>query len=186
LVDLAEIQAAYYMVAATGVLVAAVFYILNLRVQQANMKANLETRQAQFLLQLSQIGFLNPDSDKRYIDMMNWEWSDYNDFEKKYGTQNNPEAAADRLAMWYSWDTLGLYYREGLLNKSHVYKQYGTYIIWAWQKFGDVIKRWREVYNLQGNLENFEYLFGEMVKMREEEAKKLPSEMFMEYKGSKP
>jgi len=36
MVDLAEIQAAYYMVAATGFLVAAVFYILNLRISQRN------------------------------------------------------------------------------------------------------------------------------------------------------
>jgi hypothetical protein len=36
LVDLAEIQAAYYMLAATGVLVAAIYYIINMRF---NMKA---------------------------------------------------------------------------------------------------------------------------------------------------
>ena len=44
MVDLAEIQAAYYMVAATGVLVAAVYYILNIRTTQRNMKQTLETR----------------------------------------------------------------------------------------------------------------------------------------------
>jgi hypothetical protein len=38
LVDLAEIQAAYYMVAATGVLVAAVYYVMTLRTTQRNMK----------------------------------------------------------------------------------------------------------------------------------------------------
>jgi hypothetical protein len=36
LVELFEIQAAYYMVAATGVLIVAVFYILNLRISQRN------------------------------------------------------------------------------------------------------------------------------------------------------
>jgi len=46
MVDLAEIQAAYYMVAATGVLVAAIYYVVTLRTTQRNMKANLETRQA--------------------------------------------------------------------------------------------------------------------------------------------
>jgi hypothetical protein len=44
---LAEIQAAYYMVAATGVLVAAVFYILNLQTQRKNTWINQETRQIQ-------------------------------------------------------------------------------------------------------------------------------------------
>jgi len=54
MVDLAEIQAAYYMVAATGVLVAAVYYVMTLRTTQRNMKANLETRQAQFMSQISE------------------------------------------------------------------------------------------------------------------------------------
>jgi hypothetical protein len=44
MVDLSEIQAAYYMVAATGVLVAAVFYIMNLREQRRNARLTLETR----------------------------------------------------------------------------------------------------------------------------------------------
>jgi hypothetical protein len=41
MVDLAEIQAAYYMVAATGVLVAAIYYVLNLRNTIDNRKAQL-------------------------------------------------------------------------------------------------------------------------------------------------
>jgi hypothetical protein len=47
MVDLAEIQAAYYMVAATGVLVAAVYYVMTIRTTQRNLKENLETRQTQ-------------------------------------------------------------------------------------------------------------------------------------------
>ena len=43
MVELAEIQAAYYMVAATGVLVAAIYYVFN-------MRATLQTRQAQLFM----------------------------------------------------------------------------------------------------------------------------------------
>ena len=38
MVSIEEIQAAYYMVAATGVLVAAVYYVMTLRTTQRNMK----------------------------------------------------------------------------------------------------------------------------------------------------
>jgi hypothetical protein len=38
MVDLAEIQAAYYMVAATGVLVAAGYYVLNMSARDAEIK----------------------------------------------------------------------------------------------------------------------------------------------------
>jgi Flp pilus assembly protein TadB len=54
LVDLAEIQAAYYMVAATGVLVAAGYYVLNMRAMQRSSKQTLDTRQAQLLMNLYQ------------------------------------------------------------------------------------------------------------------------------------
>ena len=43
MVGLTEIQTAYYMVAATGVLIAAVYYVLNMRV-------TLQTRQAQLFI----------------------------------------------------------------------------------------------------------------------------------------
>jgi hypothetical protein len=52
LVELAEIQAAYYIVAATGVLIAAIYYVLNMRAIQRNSKAALETRQAQLLMNI--------------------------------------------------------------------------------------------------------------------------------------
>ena len=45
MVSLAEVQTAYYMVAATGVLAAAIYYIVN-------MRTTLQTRQAQLFMQL--------------------------------------------------------------------------------------------------------------------------------------
>jgi hypothetical protein len=50
MVSFEEIQAAYYTVAATGVLVAAVYYILNMRAMQMTSKQTLETRQAQLFM----------------------------------------------------------------------------------------------------------------------------------------
>ena len=44
MVSFEEIQTAYYMVAATGVLIAAIYYVYNIRVTQGNMKQTLETR----------------------------------------------------------------------------------------------------------------------------------------------
>ncbi len=41
MVELAEIQAAYYMVAATGVLVAAIYYVYNMRAAERNKKIQL-------------------------------------------------------------------------------------------------------------------------------------------------
>ena len=45
MVDLAEIQAAYYMVAATGVLVAAIYYVYNMRISQKNSMLALKAQE---------------------------------------------------------------------------------------------------------------------------------------------
>ena len=177
MVDLAEIQAAYYMVAATGVLVAAVFYILNLRVSQRNMKVTLETRQAQFWMQLSLT--ITEENIEKFIEMMKWDWKDYENFEQKYGTENNPKAAAQRLKLWTSFDLIGLYLRQGLLDREVVYRQMGSYVLWVGMKFGDVMKEWEKAYRLTGTLDDFFYLYGEMGKMRG--GVSAPAETFMSY-----
>ncbi|MGD0804553.1 MAG: hypothetical protein ABSA11_10840 [Candidatus Bathyarchaeia archaeon] len=41
------------LVTAASVTVAAIYYIFTLRINQRNLKANLETRQAQFMNQIS-------------------------------------------------------------------------------------------------------------------------------------
>lgn len=46
MVDLLTLQSVSYVAAAVGVCVAAAYYVMNLRVQQSNMKSTLETRQA--------------------------------------------------------------------------------------------------------------------------------------------
>ena len=84
MVGFEEIQAAYYMVAATGVLVAAIYYVMNLRAQKTNMKATLDTRQAQLLMQIYQ-RFSETDFMRKWvytIYIMNY--SDIDDFDQKY------------------------------------------------------------------------------------------------------
>ena len=77
MVDLAEIQAAYYMVATTGVIIAAIFYILN-------MRATLQTRQAQLFMPIySKVTEKDFMKDNWEI-LDEWKWIDLDDFEKKY------------------------------------------------------------------------------------------------------
>ena len=122
MVDLAEIQAAYYMVAATGVLIAAIFYILNLRVGQKNqalmLKAQeqtLETRKLQFIQGTTQ-NLLNEEGMKRYGELMNMEWRDYGDFERKYGSDYNLDNYAKRTTIIMYYTMLGACLREKLID----------------------------------------------------------------------
>ena len=85
MVELADIQAAYYMVAATGVLVAAIYYVLNMRAMQRNSKAALETRQAQLLMNIYE-RWSKPEFQEAWSDILTWEWKDLDDYMRKYGS----------------------------------------------------------------------------------------------------
>jgi hypothetical protein len=100
LVDLSEIQAAYYMVAATGVLVAAVYYTLNMRETAKNRRATF----ANTMLQST----LTEEWNLRHIEVMNMHWNDFEDFKRKYDSSVDPQIYAKRLSIWASDDRIGV------------------------------------------------------------------------------
>ena len=124
MVELADIQAAYYMVAATGVLVAAVFYILNLRVSQRNQELMLKAQQQ--TLENRRISTVqermryatNSEILKNFIEMSEYEWIDYEDFERKYDSDSNPEVWAKKWQLWSIWSSMGSMMRNGVINSA--------------------------------------------------------------------
>ncbi|MGD0805669.1 MAG: hypothetical protein ABSA11_16530 [Candidatus Bathyarchaeia archaeon] len=100
MVDLSEIQAAYYMVAATGVLVAAVYYTLNMRETAKNRRATF----ANTMLQST----LTEEWNLRHIEVMNMHWNDFEDFKRKYDSSVDPQIYAKRLSIWASDDRIGV------------------------------------------------------------------------------
>jgi len=172
MVGLAEIQAAYYMVAATGVLIAAVFYILNLRISQRNqelmLKAQqqtLETRQAQLLMQIYQNMFLK-DVQSDYNTLMEMEWRDNDDFQRKYGSENNPGnyIMRERMLSWFN--SIGFLVKNGLLEAEKVYDVIGQGSIEFWNKFKDIYMSYRDATVVPDYGLNSEYLCTEMEKIR--------------------
>lgn len=85
MVDIFEIQAAYYMVAATGVLIAAVYCVLNIR-------ATLQTRQAQLFMSIYSTHY-SDDFTRARSEIFKWTYKDYDDYMTKYGYDVNPEAS---------------------------------------------------------------------------------------------
>ncbi len=98
MVDLALLQSVSYIAGALGVCVAAVYYVMNLRMSQKNQELSLktqelaykaqeqtlETRQAQLFMQIFQ-RFNEPDFFDKYTTFLSWKWKDYDDFMSKYG-----------------------------------------------------------------------------------------------------
>lgn len=158
MVTIEEVQTAYYMVAATGVLVAAGYYILNLRVSQKKqeigmknqelmLKAQqqtLETRQIQIFTQFYDRFYTNIDT---FFELLNdWNWKDISDFWQKYGPENNPEEWNKLRRVFSSWEQIGLLVHEGVIDPKLIYFWAGQHPATLFEKFYPVVIGFRDRY----------------------------------------
>jgi len=157
MVDLAEIQAAYYMVAATGVLVAAIYYVINLRY---NMKAR-EMEVCQLFVK----EWTSEQGMQRYAKMMTLEWKDYDDFMKKYG-YSNPEMFGLWVSQLFMIETMGILMKSGVVNPEKLYYLGGYGGIRMWEKYRGIVQGRRGISWGQDYMINAEYLANECLKIK--------------------
>jgi hypothetical protein len=161
MVDLVVLQSISYIAGATGVAIAAIFYVLNLRISQRNMKQTLETRKLQFVTSIAN-QLNSEEGHRRYNELMNMEWKDYDDFERKYGSDYNVDNAAKRFCVWQTYNTLGMLVREKLVEPELLYPIVFPSVLNHWTKFKDVIKEGRKRYDGEDDLSDFEFLYNEI------------------------
>jgi hypothetical protein len=147
MVDLVLLQSVSYIAGASGVCIAAIFYVLNLRISQRKMKQTLETRQAQFYTQIYS-HLTSEDSQRRWADAMNMEWRDYDEFEKKYGSDEHPEILAKRSSALYELSGVGYLLRKGLIDRGTAYSLAEVQGLWLWKKFEPIVREQRVRYNM--------------------------------------
>jgi hypothetical protein len=135
MVTIEEIQAAYYMVAATGVLVAAAFYILNIRETMRNRRGTFSSNVRAFSCSEAWV--------KAYLEASKMQWADYEDFEKKYGWEVNTELATKRYVVLARYDLMGRQYRTGLIDLDDIGAFNGFNLVWTWLKFKPIIEESR-------------------------------------------
>jgi hypothetical protein len=141
-----------------GVGVAAFYYVMTLRETRKN-------RRMQFLTQILQTN-LDEEGNKRYVTLMNMDWKDYDEFERKYGSDNNPEAYTKRITSWGYYSELGYLIREGYIDAETLYELNGDGMIWAWMKWEQIIKEIRVRYNQPEMWKYFDYLAEKLMEVR--------------------
>ena len=161
MVDLALLQSISYMAGALGVCVAAIFYVLNLRISQRNMRQTLETRKLQFVTSITN-QLLSEEGQRRYGELLNMEWRDYDDYEKKYGSDNNLDNYAKRMNVWKFYNTLGMLLREKLIEPEVLYRINDVNPCFMWSKFKDIIGESRKRYGDMNFLSDFKLLSDEI------------------------
>src|SRR4030042_702934 len=83
MVDLALLQSISYMAGALGVCIAAIFYVLNLRISQRNLREAERNKKIQLSISIAdKLG--SKEFRRDYLTLWQLDWKDTEDFMKKY------------------------------------------------------------------------------------------------------
>jgi hypothetical protein len=93
------------------------------------------------------------------------EWKDYDDFEKKYGSDYNMDNVAKRMNVWKTYNTLGMLVREKLIEPEVIYKIDTANGCFIWNKFKDIIAEWSKRYGGGDALSDFKFLSEEILRI---------------------
>jgi len=151
-----DIPSVSIVIASAGVLVAATYYVLQIRHQN-------KMRQTDLVMKLySQFNSL--EFQKMWQEVLNRKAKDLDDYRNKYGLDGV-------TAVGLFFEGIGILLRRKLIDIELVDDMFTTPIKWTWEKMKDMTLEWRKVRNQPEILEWFEYLYNEMQKREQQQAK---------------
>ena len=160
-----DFQTIGVLITGVSVTVAAIYYMFTLRINQRNMKATLETRRLQFITQFTE-KLNNEEGEKKMVELLNMKWTDWDDFEKKYGSDNNLHNVAIRNEIGRYYDVLGYLLREKLVDAETIYSFTATNAILLWTKQKGLVEYQMKQYFGEDHLRDYEFLAQEMMKIK--------------------
>ena len=147
------------VIPALSVAIALVYYAMTINNQN-------KTRQAQLFMQLFS-NYIKKDVLGIGQELLQMEWTDFEDFSRKYDSSVNLENFEKRYSYWSYFDGIGMLLKKGLVDREMIYYLTGGYeAYWHWEKFKDVIYETRVRLDHPDLLVMFEYLADETKKMR--------------------
>jgi len=157
MVDL-DVSTVSILVASAGVLIAAAYYVLQIRYQT-------KLRQTDMVMRLYAT-FGSTDFQEPYHKAQSLDFEGFENYVKKYGSDIEVQTALYPVCAFF--EGIGVLLHRKLINLDLVDDLLGTPIIWTWKRFEPMIIPWRESANRPQIWEWFEYLYNEM-KNREQE-----------------
>jgi len=149
------------LVAIVGVLAGLTYYMMTVRNQN-------KARQTQTLMQLRD-RWLDKEWSADYVELLESNWDDYDDFVRKYDSAVNIEHYTKRYRMWTFYDGVGYHLYKGLIDSESVYHlMQGLGAGMQWRKWKSVIEEQRRRWDNPDWWKWFEYLAEEESKMRVE------------------
>ena len=93
--------------------------------------------------------------------MLMTDWNTYEEFDQKYGRENNPDASAKWIYITRVYNLAGIYLEEGA-DPDLLFKLYpDSAIINLWEKFEPIILERRKRFNDPDRFKPLEYLYRE-------------------------
>jgi hypothetical protein len=156
--SLVDVQTIGVVVTATSVTVAAFYYIMMLRMNQKALRLNMTNSVLTLWNTLEGV--------KIWGELLNMNWTNYEDFERKYGSDYNLDNFSKRMMSWNQFETMGNMLKSGLLDRDTLYGVTSLAAPYTWAKFSPIMDEWRKRYSGMDAYSGFEYLASEMLKMK--------------------
>jgi hypothetical protein len=151
MVDL-DITTVSVLIASAGVLIAAAYYISQIRYQR-------KLRPADMVMRLYRT-FASMDFQKAYQKVQNLEFESLEDYKNKYENDSEFEIAVMYVCLFF--EGVGVLLHRKLIDLDLVDDLMSTDILYTWARCGELIKSWRESQDRPQVLEWFEYLSNEL------------------------
>ena len=157
-VDITEISA---MVAAAGVMIGVVYYILDMRHQS-------KVRETDLVMRLySEYGSKEYVEAYPYFFLPTFEFKDYEDFKNKYMESSKwwgTPAYVSYMMYCYFFERVGILLHRKLIDIKLVDDLFSIAIKSNWEKVKPIVEGRRKEFNIPAYWEYFEYLYNEMKK----------------------
>jgi len=134
MVEQVTFQTIFQFLQTVGILVGVFYYIMTIRTNQRNQEltrkaqeTTLETRQAQLFMPLYET-FRNHQYRKHWSQVMNLEWTDWEDFRERYvgATCSQPSVMPIFQSQMSFFEGIGVLVKKGLIDISIVYESLYT------------------------------------------------------------
>jgi hypothetical protein len=159
-----DISTLSVVVAAASVLVGVIFALMQLR-------DFVRTRQTDLVMRLYS-AYGSREFQEAWVETLRLEFKDYNDYLRKYGaTSEKPVYTSVNMVAAF-FEGIGILLRRKLVNIDLVDDLFSSDIIITWQKMKPIVDGWRKHFNRPQISEWFEYLYNEMERREDRQAKR--------------
>jgi len=158
-----DIQTVSIAIASASIVIAVVYYILQIQHQK-------KMRQTDLVTHLSRDIALDREALDAYVDIVEAEFEDYDDFVKKYGKFiSKNQVPRSFMMMGNFYEQIGVLLRNKLIDASLVDQLFPVSA--TWEKMKPLVEGIRKEYHDPTVFEWFEYLCNEMKKREQKGVK---------------